>query len=88
MVLEWQRWRDEGKGSRRFNGVHFHGGKVDDHVIFEVPTLLYVFSHDWAKSPTYFNVKTFTLLQSYSNVNGNSGTLQYVTFIMITQYNI
>ena len=36
----------QGEGSRRFSGVLFQGGKIDDRVIFKVLTFLYVFNHD------------------------------------------
>ena len=71
MVLERQRRWDEGRGSARFSGVLFQGGKIDDHVIFTVPSFIYLFNHDWAKSPTFLNLAACTLLQSYNNVHSN-----------------
>ena len=62
----------QGRGSRRFSDVPFQGRKIDDHIIFNIPTFLYFFNHDWAKSLTFFNLTTFILLQSYNNVNSNS----------------
>ena len=46
MVLERRSWWDERRGSARFSGVLFQGGKVDDHVIFKVPIFIYFFNHD------------------------------------------
>ena len=67
----------------------FQGEKIYDHVIFifKVPTFLYFFNDDWARSQLFY-FTTFTLLQSYNNVNCNSVMLWYKIIIMIERDNI
>ena len=60
--------RTRGRGSRWSYSVLFQGEKIDDRLIFKVPTFLYFFNHDWAKSPTFSNLQ-FLYTQSYNNVN-------------------
>ena len=72
MILEWRCWWDDERWSRYFFGIIFQGGKIYDDVIFTVSIFHYFFNDDWAQSQTFFNYTTFTIIQSYYNVNSNS----------------